>query len=121
MNLILQIRLKHDEKNPQSQSKPLTVTDFNTQSIEKIGDFDFDFNSVPFDFDGQRFIWMDYETKHSRVIRMFEIENQTKTDVMKLSKKDGLIYFVKMIGRYLFYVHNNWKIVKYNLDTGETN
>lgn len=52
---------------------------------------------------------------------MFEIENQTKTDVMKLSKKDGLIYFVKMIGRYLFYVHNNWKIVKYNLDTGETN
>ena len=52
MNLVLQIKLKHDEKEPPAGTKPLTLTDFNTQVIEKIGDFDFDFNSIPFDFDG---------------------------------------------------------------------
>jgi len=120
MNLVLQIKLKHDEKEPPAGTKPLTLTDFNTQVIEKIGDFEFDFNSIPFDFDGSRFLWMDYESKHKRVIWMFEMETQTKKDVMKLAKKDGLIYFVKMKGDWLYYVHDNRKLVKFNMTTGET-
>ena len=51
---------------------------------------------------------------------MFEMETQTKKDVMKLAKKDGLIYFVKMKGDWLYYVHDNRKLVKFNMTTGET-
>jgi len=51
---------------------------------------------------------------------MFEMETQTKKDVMKLSKKDGLVYFVKMKGDWLYYVHDNRKLVKFNMTTGET-
>ena len=39
---------------------------------------------------------------------------------MKLGKKDGLIYSVKMIGDWLFYVHNNRQLVRYNMATGES-
>ena len=39
---------------------------------------------------------------------------------MRLVKKDGLVYFVKMMGDWLYYVHNNRRLVRFNMNTGET-
>ena len=62
---------------------------------------------------------MDYESKYNRVVKLFEIQSQTKSEILRLSKKDGLYYFMKLWGNNLFYVHDNRKVMKYNLDTKE--
>jgi hypothetical protein len=66
-NCILSIKLQNEKINTESgEAKPITVADFDTQIVEQKGKFEFDNNSVPFDFNGSKIIWMDYASKKQR-------------------------------------------------------
>jgi hypothetical protein len=66
-NCILSIKLQNEKINTESgEAKPITVADFDTQIVEQKGKFEFDNNSVPFDFNGSKIIWMDYMSKKQR-------------------------------------------------------
>ena len=79
VNLILNIWVKtsEDDNNEEAEGKPVTVADFDTEEIEKIGDFKFDVNSVPFDFDGTRLLYMDYKSQHNWELTLFHTVDQT--------------------------------------------
>lgn len=67
LNCILSIKLQNEKINTElGEAKPITVADFNTQIVEQRGKFEFDNNSVPFDFNGNKIIWMDYMSKKQR-------------------------------------------------------
>lgn len=67
LNCILSIKLQNEKINTDTgEAKPITVADFNTQIVEQKGKFEFDNNSVPFDFNGDKIIWMDYISKKQR-------------------------------------------------------
>ena len=60
------------------EAKPVTIADFDTQIVEQKGQFEFNNNSVPFDFDGRKIIWMDYLSKSQRVVSIYDTVQDEK-------------------------------------------
>lgn len=79
LNCILSIKIDDEKINTQNgEAKPVTIADFDTQIVDQKGQFEFNHNSVPFDFDGRKIIWMDYVSKSNRVVYMYDIIQDEK-------------------------------------------
>lgn len=85
-----------------------------------MGEFEFNYNSVPFDYDGNRLLWMDYVDKKTRDVNIYDSQKDERSTVMTLTKKDGQIYFMKLYKSYVFYVKDTRNIMKYDMFTQES-
>lgn len=120
MNWILSIKLSNEKISTEhGEAKPITLADFDTQIVDQKGEFEFDNNSVPFDFDGNRLLWLNYESKSQRIIYLYDMKNDEKTEIMDLKNSDGLIYHMKLYKNKLIYVRNTKEIVIHNMDTAD--
>lgn len=54
-------------------------------------EFEFNQNSVPFDFDGDYVLWMTYEPMGVRVIYAYSINNMKHHELLRFDKNDGII------------------------------
>lgn len=85
MNWILSIKLQNEKINTENgEAKPITIADFDTQIVDQKGEFEFDNNSVPFDFDGNKLLWMNYETKKQRIVYIYDLKTDEKIELMDL-------------------------------------
>lgn len=75
----------------------------------------FNQNTVPFDFDGDRLLWMQYLTRDNREIYLYNFLDRTKTTVCSFLKRDGIISHVKLLGDCLFYVKNTKDLIRYDM------
>jgi hypothetical protein len=82
---------------------------------------------VPFDFDGQRFLWMKYLDRDVREIYIYHFYKSEHIELVKrFEKGDGMIshvHFLKLPGgggNYIFYVKDTQFIVRLNLETKES-
>lgn len=74
LNCILSIKLQNEKINTENgEAKPITIANLDTQDVDQIGNFEFDNNSVPFDFDGKYLLWMDYVSKKQRCVYVYDI------------------------------------------------
>ena len=93
------------------------MSNLESNILENYGENEVEFtqNSVPFDFDGSRLLWMQYETRDIRKINIYDFEVKAKFTPLDFSKRDGLISHVKFLGEKIFYVKNTRDIVKYDI------
>jgi hypothetical protein len=66
---------------------------------------------VPFDFDGERLMWMQYVTADERDLFIYEFESKSIAKALNFGRRDGLISHCKMLGRSLFYVKNTNTVI----------
>jgi hypothetical protein len=53
---------------------------------------------VPFDFNGEVLLWMDYLDKGVREISIFDFDAKKKELLLSFSEKDGIISHCKLMG-----------------------
>lgn len=120
MNCILSIKLHNEQINTDNgEAKPITIADFDTQIVDHKGQFEFDNNSVPFDFNGSKLIWMDYLSKKQRVVCMFDFQKDEKTELMDLKNSDGLVYHMKLYENKVIYVKNTKEVMVLDTETAD--
>lgn len=89
------------------------------------GELVFNQNTVPFDFDGLRLLWLKYSDKDNRDLFIYTFEANKFESVLSLGPNDGMISHVKFlkkvnkVGNRLFYVKDTSEIIMYNLDSKE--
>ncbi len=67
--------------------------------LDNYGENEIEFtqNTVPFDFDGHKLLWMHYVTKDQREVYMYDFESRQKQLVLSFTRRDGLISHMKML------------------------
>ncbi len=60
---------------------PMMLSNLETNNLENFGEGEVEFtqNTVPFDFDGGRLLWMQYVTKEERAVYIYDFEEKAKT------------------------------------------
>jgi hypothetical protein len=120
MNCILSIKLLNEKINTETgEAKPITIADFDTQIVDQKGEFEFDNNSVPFDFDGSKLLWMNYETKKQRIVYVYDLKNDDKIELMDLKNSDGLVYHMKLFKNKVVYVRNTKEVMVCDMDSAD--
>jgi hypothetical protein len=104
---------------------PINMSDLEQNILQPYGEGEIEFNqnTVPFDFDGQRLLWMKYSNNDVREIYIYHFAEQKIELVKTFSKSDGMISNVKFLKqpgggvKYLFYVKDGQYIVRLNLQS----
>lgn len=93
---------------------PTYIIDLIDGSQNTIEGLKFPPHSVLFDYDGQRLLWMEHETKN-RKLHLYRV-NRASTEILSLNKGFGKFGFCKFLGENIIYVHNQVtiKILKSN-------
>lgn len=78
------------------------------------GEVEFTQNTVPFDFDGQRLLWMKYVRKDDRDAYIYEFETKSVNRVANFGPREGLISHMKFLGDCLYYVRNTKDVIRYD-------
>ena len=104
---------------------PINMSDLEQNILQPYGEGEIEFNqnTVPFDFDGQRLLWMKYSNNDVREIYIYHFAEQKIELVKTFNKSDGMISNVKFLKqpgggvKYLFYVKDGQYIVRLNLQS----
>ena len=115
------------QQSQQSENAPIMLSNLDTNMLESFGEpgggeeggseVSFTQNCVPFDFDGERLLWMQYLTRDAREVYLYTFDSKLKSTVATFAKRDGIISHMKFLGESLFYVKNTRDIVRYDMKT----
>jgi hypothetical protein len=114
------------EQNQPTENAPIMLSNLDTNMLESYGEAGqpdsgspvlFTQNCVPFDFDGDRLLWMQYISRDHREVYLYEFASKTKKTVLSFDKRDGITSHMKMLGDHLFYVKNTRDLVRYDMKT----
>ena len=77
-------------------------------------------NSVPFDFDGEHLIYMEYMENSLREIWMYKVQDREVVQLMRFTKADPIVSHVKLVrnmsgGLMLVYVQGGRQIKTYDV------
>ena len=77
---------------------PINISDLEENMLvqHRPDNLKFTQNSVPFDFDGQHLIYMEYKDRSIREIWMYTVETRTLTEVLRFTKADPIVSHVKL-------------------------
>lgn len=74
---------------------------------------------MPFDFNGDVLLWMDYLPKGLREISIFDFVTKKKELLLSFSEKDGIISHCKLMGTRqalkIAYVKDTQKVLYYDV------
>lgn len=128
-NCVLTINMGSEKKNQQqpTENAPIMLSNLDTNMLESFGDpsqgpdsgapVNFTQNCVPFDFDGEKLLWMQYISRDEREVYIYEFASKTKKTILQFGKRDGIISHMKMLGDQLFFVKNTKDIVRHDMKT----
>ena len=54
-------------------------------------------NSVPFDFDGEHLIYMEYQENSMREIWMYKVQDREVVQLLRFTKADPIVSHVKLV------------------------
>lgn len=122
------LRKKPDEKKPVEEARlpPITLTDLEKSEQVTYGEGDLEFtqNSVPFDFNGDYLLWMEYKEKGERAIFLFDFANNKKETAVVFGPKDGIISHCKLSGSKqeprIFYVKDCKQIMVFDVRVNDS-
>lgn len=99
------------------QNAPIMLSNLESNELVPFGENEIEFtqNTVPFDFDGLRLLWMHYVKKDERDVYIYEFESKTKTRITSFSARDGLISHMKFLGDCLYYVRNTKDVIRFDM------
>ena len=113
-----------DKQSP-SENAPIMLSNLDTNMLESFGEPNqgpeggseviFTQNCVPFDFDGARLLWMQYLSRESREVYVYDFALKEKQTVLTFSKRDGIVSHMKFIGDSVFYVKDTKNLIKYDI------
>jgi hypothetical protein len=115
--LTLNVAGKDNQSRPPENYVPIMLSNLDANMLDNFGEGELEFtqNTVPFDFDGQRLLWMHYVTKDEREVFIYDFEEKKKTKVMEFKRRDGLVSHMKMIGNQVFFVRNTKEVMKHDI------
>ena len=100
------------------------------QSFGENEDLTFNQNTVPFDFDGYRLLWLEYKDNDIRELSIYNLDplsdKQPMERVNRFVKADGMISHARLLrmvdsshrnDQHLFWVKNGTQIIRFNLET----
>lgn len=100
---------------------PICLSNLENNAIEMYGKeegIEFTQNSVPFDFNGDILLWMDYQAKGLREIFTFDFTSKKKELILSFTEKEGIISHCKLMGTRanlkIAYVKDTQKIYYYD-------
>ncbi len=91
--------------------------------MEHFGQEELEFtqNSVPFAYDGEHLLWMNYLQQGKREIYIYDFEQKQRETVLTFGSKDGIISHCKLVGKgdslTVLYVKDCNKIFEFNVKT----
>ena len=103
------------------------MSDLEQNILQPYGEneFTFDQNTVPFDFDGKRLLWLTYKDGDIRELNQFVFDQNKVELINRFKKGEGMISHVKYlktnnperkIGKYIFWVLNTNSICRFNIE-----
>ena len=124
-NCVLTINMSDKDKQSPSENAPIMLSNLDTNMLESFGEPNqgpeggseviFTQNCVPFDFDGARLLWMQYLSRESREVYVYDFAMKEKQTVLTFSKRDGIVSHMKFIGDSVFYVKDTKNLIKYDI------
>lgn len=103
---------------------PINMSNLEQAELQPFGENELEFNqnTVPFDFDGHRLMWLTYKDKQNRELSIYHFRDRRVENVHRFVNSDGMISNMKFLkqdnpGKYVFYIKDTVYIIKYNLET----
>lgn len=109
---------------------PINMSDLDNNVLQPYGEgeFVFDHNTVPYDFDGKRLLYMIYDENQKNVRDLFyyDFDEAQRISINRFLKNEGMITHVKFLktsdpesqrGKYIFWVSANQNICRFNIET----
>jgi len=83
-NCVLNINMSGKNEPNEEQNAPMRLSNLDTNILENYGEGEIAFtqNTVPFDFDGNRLMWMQYNTKDQRIVYIYDFGSKQRTEVL---------------------------------------
>ena len=108
-NNFFKIKTEYAENNDPIETKAFTFENKKLKNYEVItGEIEMTNYSVPFDFDGDRFVWVDYISKTERRLCIYYTASSKTQITIMLDKKFGHISHMKLLpDNKIFLVVNN--------------
>lgn len=76
----------------------LQVFDIANQSMKSLGHFSLPTVSVPFDFDGDRLVWLEFQQKGKKDFGMYHVKSLETTSLFTFDKSVDFVSHVKLAG-----------------------
>lgn len=96
--------LKGDQTAPVDQRPPIALSNLESNILDPHGLdqnnhplFEFDQNCVPFDFDGDVLLWMIYQPKGARELKIYDFKDEKAHSIMRFQANDGIISHCKLV------------------------
>eukprot|EP00352_Strombidinopsis_acuminata_P001319 CAMPEP_0176347896 /NCGR_PEP_ID=MMETSP0126-20121128/7437_1 /TAXON_ID=141414 ORGANISM="Strombidinopsis acuminatum, Strain SPMC142" /NCGR_SAMPLE_ID=MMETSP0126 /ASSEMBLY_ACC=CAM_ASM_000229 /LENGTH=234 /DNA_ID=CAMNT_0017696373 /DNA_START=97 /DNA_END=801 /DNA_ORIENTATION=- len=108
------------EKNKVDPDAPsVSISNLETNRLEpyKEPELEFNQNTVPFDFDGERLLWMTYQPKGAREIFMYTFTQGQRDSILQFGAGDPIVSHFHMLGNKIYYVKNTKDIIEYDIST----
>jgi hypothetical protein len=124
---VLTILLQSQEETEANQSvlPPINYSDLESSTLMSFGEGEvsFDQNTVPFDFDGKRLLWLTYKDRDVRELNYYSFLDSTVHMIHRFSRNDGMISQVRFLktgeilnpGNFLFFAKDTKQVVKLDL------
>ena len=101
----------------EGSTEGLIITDISKKLTRKFPLLPFKPHSVPYDFDGEKLLWMEWEGK-SRNFKYFDFSVNDSKNIASFHKDFGQIGFCKLVGHIMVFVKDFRDILAFDLRTG---
>ena len=83
---------------PLEDLDPINISDLEENMLvqHRPDNLRFTQNSVPFDFDGEHLIYMEYQENSMREIHMYKVSTREVTNLLRFTKADQIVSHVKL-------------------------
>lgn len=97
---------------------PLLISNLENSYLREHGEglLNFNQNTVPFDFDGKRLLWLEYQTRENRNVYIYHFDTKEAKIVLTFDKTDGLVSHMKFIGDKIFYIGHTRNVMVYDMN-----
>ena len=107
---------------------PINMSDLEQNILQPYGEGEivFNQNTVPFDFDGKRLLWLKYCNKDVRELYIYVFEEAKPKLIHTLGVNDGMVSHVKFlkkrdsVGTKIFYVKDTQEIICFDIASKES-
>lgn len=102
------------------------MSNLESNKLEEFGKDEIEFtqNTVPFDFDGDHLLWMNYLPKGVREIYIYDFQAKKKTTVLTFKSSDGIISHCKLSGKKsqlkIVYVKDTKNVILHDVQSNKS-
>ena len=101
-------------------TSPVFVAKLSLQATKRVEGVRFPPYSMPFDFDEERLLWMEWQAEGNRVLNILKISGNAMTSpIAVFPKQYGKVSFARLLNDIVVFVHNFRKIKVLDIVSGE--